>query len=86
MKYITILDAAKFMGKSDRTIRKWIYEGKIRQSDIVWEDTRNSKRQLVSVEALTKIKNGYNVHVELLEVAQDITNSKIDEKFSFINI
>ncbi len=58
MQYLTVLEAAKFLGRSDKTVRKYITTGKI--TGVVWENGPYGRRQMLPLEALEVVKNSFN--------------------------
>jgi hypothetical protein len=66
LKYLTVLEAAKYIGKSDKTIRKYITTGKLK--GIVWDDGPYGKRQMIPIPALDALKDEHTpTHLEGLE-------------------
>jgi excisionase family DNA binding protein len=55
LKYLTVLEAAKYLNKSDKTIRKYITTGKLK--GIVWENGPFGERQMIPLEALERLRN-----------------------------
>lgn len=53
MKYLTVLEAAKFIEMSDKTIRKYIKSGKI--DGVIWEPSPFGPRQMIPLESLVPL-------------------------------
>ena len=55
MKYLTIIDAAKYLGRSTKTVRNYIKSGKL---NAVMEDSPFGHRYVIPLEELQKMKDG----------------------------